>query len=234
MPHELMPAYGPNHGLDPSSGNEGDTETSPLTGSIDPGTSRGASKAYDDYPSTILVDSVMHYDSSLGGDSGGEESTAVARRGRDRGPHQHSLDRRETFAMRERVNNMPNEGEVPLHLRLQSQGPFVRPRSGIDHDHLGAVYSDIGEWRTRLKQINAEISEAQNDCYNDIADGARTKGWIVTGRGVRFLPGIELIEGRSKDDILWDELQHQGRLEKKITFWSFVLMITIMLGAGCR
>ena len=79
---------------------------------------------------------------------------------------------------------------------------------------------------------NIEISEAQNDCYNEIADGVRVKGWLITGRGVRFLPSIQLVEGRSKDDIQWDELQRQGGTEGKVLFWGFVTMVTIVLGAA--
>ena len=225
---EIGPIYGPNHGMDPSSGNEADTDTTPLTGSMEPGTSRGASKVDEDSIPPDFVKSMVHYDSSPGPDSGGEENLA---RPRQR-PAIYSADRRETFAMRPRIQETQNEGEVPLHLRVQAQGPFVRPLSGVDHDYLGAVYAEIGEWRTRLKQINVEISEAQNGCYNDIADGVRVRGWLITGRRVRFLPGIEMIEGRSKDDVLWDELQRPGRLEKKVTYWSFVGMVTILLGAG--
>ncbi|KAL5519004.1 hypothetical protein ACEPAH_687 [Sanghuangporus vaninii] len=209
-----MPAYGPNHGTDPSSGNEADLEAS----------SRGVSKMDDDFE---LVDSSMRYDSSAGPDSGAEDS------GRMRKTQQrYPTERRETFPRRAPADETQSEGHVPLHLRLQTQGPFVRPRSGMDHDYLGSVYASIREWRTRLKQINIEISEEQNNCYNDIADGLRIKGWLITGRGLHFIPNIELIEGRSKDDILWDELQHQRRLEKKIIFWSFVVMISILLGAG--
>ncbi|EJD04016.1 uncharacterized protein FOMMEDRAFT_106418 [Fomitiporia mediterranea MF3/22] len=229
MTQEQVDAYGPRHGMDPSSGNEADVETVPLTDSAGPETSRGVSRADNGSPSTVLVDSVMHYDSSPGPDSGAEDVTPSRAR---HVPPKYPVERRETFAMRTPGNEVQNEGQVPLHLRLQSQGPFVRPLSGLDHDFLGAVYSDVRELRTRLKQINAEISEVQNDCYNDIADGARIKGWLITGRGVRFLPGIELIEGRSKDDILWDELQHEGRTEKRISFWSFVVMVTVLLGAG--
>ncbi len=117
----------------------------------------------------------------------------------------------------------------PLHLRLQPRGPFVRPLSYLDHEDLGAVYNDIREYRAQLKQINAHIADAQNDCYNDIADGVRIKGWLISGRGIRFIRGIQMIEGRSKDDILWNELQHQGGLEKKVTFWSFVVVAAVFL-----
>ncbi|THH08733.1 hypothetical protein EW145_g2508 [Phellinidium pouzarii] len=215
IPDVPISVYGPNHGLEPSSGNEADTETYLPTGSPDAGTSRGAS-GIDGYAATILLDpSLNHFsykknDSSPSGD--GPSDSGVGESGsqgqRRQFPRQHLEERRETFPMRYRSEEMHNEAQVPLHLRLQPQGPFVRPLSGLDHDDLGAVYVDIREWRTKLKQINVEISDAQNDCYNDIADGARIKGWLITGRGLRFLPGIELIEGRSKDDILWDELQN--------------------------
>ncbi|KAH8120259.1 hypothetical protein DFH11DRAFT_1559146 [Phellopilus nigrolimitatus] len=220
-----IPDYGPNHGMEPSSGNEGDTETSPLTGSVDPGTSRDVSRVDEelDYPAHVLRGIPLSH-SEVNENSNLKHTRHVS--------SQQPTERRETFPMRSRVNGEQNEAQVPLHLRLQPQGPFVRPLSGLDHDGLGIVYSDIREWRTRLKQINNEISDAQNDCYNDIADGARIKGWLITGRGLRFLPGVELIEGRSKDDILWSELQDSGGLEKKVSFWSFVAMITILLGAG--
>jgi hypothetical protein len=137
-------------------------------------------------------------------------------------------ERRETFPMR----NDQEEVQVPPHLRLQPQQPFVRPLSGLDHDDLGAVYADIREWRTRLKQINGEIADSQNDCYNDIADGVRIRGWLITGKGIRHIPGIELIEGRSKEDIMWYELQHGRGIGSYILFWAFVLMVAILLGAA--
>lgn len=211
-----IPAYGPNHETEPSSGNEVDLEPS----------SRGVSKMDGGYE---LVDYSVPYDSSAGPDSGAEDGGRV-REGQQRYP----VERRETFPRRAATDESQNEGQVPLHLRLQTQGPFVRPRSGVNHDYLGSVYTAIREWRTRLKQINVEISEEQNNCYNDIADGLRIRGWLLTGRGLHFIPGVELIEGRSKDDILWDELQGRGRLGKKVVFWSLVTMIGIMLGAGCE
>ena len=123
---------------------------------------------------------------------------------------QSSEDRRETFPRRARPLQEENEEQTPPHLRLQPRQPFVRPLSGLDHDDLGRIYTDINEWRAKLKHINNQISEVQRECYNDIADGARIRGWLMVGRGLRFIPGIQLIEGRAKEDIRWDELQNEG------------------------
>lgn len=219
---------------------DAETETAPLTGSDDAMTPRIVSAVDDDYQYVHDYGSSQVHDSP---DYGGTLASGSAPPNHSRygtedrlnptAAQQYSNERRESFPMRvPRGGGELQEAHVPLHLRLQPQGPFVRPLSGLDHDDLGAVYSDIRDWRTRLKQINNDISEAQNDCYNDIADGARVKGWLIAGRGVRFLPGIQLIEGRSKNDIHWDELQRQGGKEGKVLFWTFVAMVTIVLGAA--
>ena len=104
--------------------------------------------------------------------------------------------------------------------------------SGLDHQDLGVVYADISNWRTRLKGINAEIADAQRESYNDIADGARIKGWLMVGKGLRFLPGIELIDGRSKEDIRWDELQHQGAAGNRAVYWILAAFLCVLLAAG--
>ena len=143
-------------------------------------------------------------------------------------------DHRETFPLRiKRGRQSTNEVlPPPPHLRLQQRQPFVRPMSGLDHTDLGVVYADISNWRTRLKAINAEIADSQRDSYNDIADGARIKGWLMVGKGLRFLPGIELIDGRSKEDIRWDELQHHGSAGNRTVYWTLVAFLSVLLAAG--
>lgn len=238
--------FGPNHGLDPSSGNDADAEMSPASGSIYPETSRGASADDEQptspaYPGSFAEGTSNFRESPFRTSLTPQPSTSKAvedsvagsggiARARNIAPH--PPERRETFAMRTNGSQIQEDPEIPLHLRLQPQGPFVRPLSGLDHDNLGAVYSDIREWRTQLKSINKEIADVQNDCYNDIADGARIKGWLITGRGVRFLPGIKMIEGRSKSDIVWDELQLDKGMMNKIMFWTFCVMVALFLGAG--
>ncbi|CDO75477.1 hypothetical protein BN946_scf184935.g13 [Trametes cinnabarina] len=141
-------------------------------------------------------------------------------------------EHRETFPMRHRGPPNAPEEVPPPHLRLQPRQPFVRPLSGLDHDQLGRIYADINHWRWKLKVINTEIAEVQRECYNDIADGARIKGWLLIGRGLRYLPGVQLIEGRAKEDIRWDELQYQGDWTRSMMWWLAVIMVGLMLGIG--
>lgn len=151
------------------------------------------------------------------------------RRERDR----TSFDRRSTFAMRLRSNHFaPDTDPVPPpHLRLQSQRPFVRPVSGMDHEQLGIIYNNIREWRSRLKLINGEIAEAQQSCYDLIASGNGIKGWLLVGRGLRHLPHIQMIEGRSKDDILYEQLEVDIGSLGRIVFWC-VICVIILVSCG--
>ncbi|KAI0041903.1 hypothetical protein FA95DRAFT_1610643, partial [Auriscalpium vulgare] len=81
-------------------------------------------------------------------------------------------ENRDTFPLRARETPERASDVQPPHLRVQRHPPFVRPLTGLDHDGLGRVYTDIRHWRTKLKVVNQEISFAQADAYNDIADGA--------------------------------------------------------------
>lgn len=148
-------------------------------------------------------------------------------------------EHRSTFPLRGRTATDPGEGagreEVPPHLRVQRAPPFVRPLTGLNHDELGGVYSEIRTWRTRLKTINEDIRIAQEDGYQFIADGAHVKGWLLTGRGLRFLPGIQLIEGRAKEDVRWDILQMGGSDSmSQVAFWIVVVVIAGALLVGCE
>ncbi|KAI0686067.1 hypothetical protein BC835DRAFT_1408645 [Cytidiella melzeri] len=144
---------------------------------------------------------------------------------------QDDPSRRETFPLRNR-GQAEGEEQPPPHLRIQPRAPFVRPLSGLDHDDLGHIYADINVWRAKLKSINDEIALTQAECYNDIADGARIKGWLLVGRGLRYLPRVQLIEGRAKEDIRWDELQNEGGRVRAVVFWLIVVVVGIALGIG--
>jgi calcium permeable stress-gated cation channel len=147
-------------------------------------------------------------------------------------------EHRSTFPLRDRLATDTGGGsgrseEVPPHLRVQRAPPFVRPLTGLNHDELGAVYSEIRSWRTRLKTVNEDIRIAQEDGYQAIADGAFVKGWLLTGRGLRFLPGIQLIEGRAKEDVRWDILQLDGKDRmSQVAFWTVVVVIGVALLFG--
>ena len=146
-------------------------------------------------------------------------------------------EHRSTFPLRERARaNTGGSGqdeEVPPHMRVQRAPPFVRPLTGLNHDELGSVYAEIRTWRTRLKTVNEDIRIAQEEGYKNIVDGVRVKGWLLTGRGLRLLPGIQLIEGRAKEDVRWDILQMGGNDGmNQVAFWTVVVVIAASLLLG--
>ncbi|CAE6487932.1 unnamed protein product [Rhizoctonia solani] len=112
--------------------------------------------------------------------------------------------------------------------------PVIRPVSGLDHGTLALVYDDIRMWRSRLKALNAEITEAQQEAYIAIAEGRNVKGWLFVGRNVRYMAGTESIEGRAKADIRWRELQlgEQGGLWSILRYWVVVALVAILLAAS--
>ncbi|KAJ7353421.1 hypothetical protein DFH08DRAFT_856840 [Mycena albidolilacea] len=144
--------------------------------------------------------------------------------------------KRETFPFRRRKSSAVDDtqgGEIPPpHLRLQARQPFVRPHDNINFDHLGEVYSDITQWRSRLKAINTEIGETQTTGYEDIAGGVRIRGWLLIGRGLRFINGVEIIEGMAKEDIRWDVLQNERGPLDSVVLWCLLGLAAILLAAG--
>ena len=143
------------------------------------------------------------------------------------------MKRRESFPLRY-DNYQDPEDLPPPHLRLQPSQPFVRPLDGLGFDALSHVYTDITQWRSRLKIINAEIAETQHNSYDDIASGTNITGWLLVGRGLRFIPGVELIEGRAKEDIRWDVLQNERSLLDSIVMWTVIIAVIIAMAAACK
>ncbi|KIY50674.1 hypothetical protein FISHEDRAFT_38817, partial [Fistulina hepatica ATCC 64428] len=140
-----------------------------------------------------------------------------------------STANRETFPMR----NQPNADDMPPpHLRLQPAPPFYKPLNPVDNATLAEVYNSIVFYRRELKAINADIMEVQQKGYEDIAAGRNVKGWLMVGRGLRFIPKVQIIEGRAKEDIRWDVLQDERWFLDHLVTWMVVVVVAVLLAAG--
>ncbi|KAK4706055.1 hypothetical protein P7C70_g147, partial [Phenoliferia sp. Uapishka_3] len=71
---------------------------------------------------------------------------------------------------------------------------------------LAETYTAIRHYRSELKHLNSEIGELQTIAMSDVADGKTARGFIIVGRGVWRISGVEPILGRTRDDIRWDQL----------------------------
>jgi hypothetical protein len=192
-----------------------------------------AQSAPSEGPESTAVQTPRPRDQSMSLDA----QTAAAQSDPQRRPliWNYPASHRSTFPMRpERYSELEPSLVPAPHLRLQSRGPFFRPVSGLAHDELSTIYMDISHWRSQLKELNTKISETQNDLYGDIAEGKDVKGWLLIGRGVRFLPGVQMIEGRSKEDIRWKELQNEGGTWNKVAIVVLCIFVMIALAAGCK
>ncbi|KAJ7777612.1 hypothetical protein DFH07DRAFT_731180 [Mycena maculata] len=202
--------YGPNHGMESSVDTEG-------------GQGQGEEQDWVD----VFREHRPRAEDSI--DNGPGPSSPLPR---FRRRQQTTTTRRDTFPMRRPAESGATSSEAPPHLRLQARAPFVRPDDGINFDHLGVVYGDITQWRSRLKAINAEIAEAQTAGYEDIGEGVRIKGWVMLGRGLRFVKGMQIIEGMAKEDIRWDVLQNERGTLDAVVLWCLLGVAAVMLAAG--
>lgn len=71
---------------------------------------------------------------------------------------------------------------------------------------LAHLKVDIAWARTRLRTLNADIALSQKQTTAEIGAGTNLIGWILVGRGCAGLPFAEIIPGRSKDEIIWENL----------------------------
>lgn len=114
---------------------------------------------------------------------------------------------------------------APLHDRISARdgdapnAPGVRPRGDVTRERLSISYEGIRTARSELKRLNAEVEERQASIFDvsrsalrpsaslarltsffqDIAHARGIKGYLLMGRGVRFIHGIRLIEGMTKE-----------------------------------
>jgi len=104
------------------------------------------------------------------------------------------------------------------------------PSAGIQaernrHEEFDA---EIAACRTEFKALNSEIEILQQDAFSGISSGQAGMGWILVGKGVDWLPHAEILEGRTKEDILWENIDRpngEKRYWVKVALVGFVLLI---------
>lgn len=117
----------------------------------------------------------------------------------------------------------------PPSLRLFD--PALRPAPSASPDFLAEVYAAVRHHRSELRRLNAEIGELKAVAMADVSEGRTARGFVLVGRGVGRITGARMIEGRTRDDLRWEEL-----LEEPIRtpFWGAVAAVCLafaVLGA---
>ncbi|ORX33503.1 hypothetical protein BD324DRAFT_658318 [Kockovaella imperatae] len=91
---------------------------------------------------------------------------------------------------------------------------------------LGQQYDVIRQSRARLVALNGEIALHQQQTFVQLSRGTDIVGWVIVGRGARWIPGAEMIEGRTIEDVLW---RHVGMKSGEKAFWIKVGVLGVAL-----
>ncbi|WVO15731.1 hypothetical protein L204_103393 [Cryptococcus depauperatus] len=95
---------------------------------------------------------------------------------------------------------------------------------------------NVREHHTSLKTLNTDINLLQRQKFEYVVgDGQKEgiNGWILIGRGVKWMPGSILIEARTREDILWHNLNKKHSRRSEIAFWVEVVLVGIVLAMIC-
>jgi len=88
--------------------------------------------------------------------------------------------------------------------------------------------AEIAARRTEFMVLNSEIEVLQQGTFAGISSGVEGLGWIVVGRGVEWIPHAQVIQGRTKEDILWKNAGRRSgekRYFVKVALVGFVLFL---------
>ena len=102
-----------------------------------------------------------------------------------------------------------------------------------DSSPLGQHYHDIRAYRSLFKSLNGEIEVEQQRSWSRAAKGEGVLGWVIVGRGARWLPGAQRVDGASREDILWENV---GKSRGTRLFWAKFAGVAITVAAisECR
>lgn len=85
---------------------------------------------------------------------------------------------------------------------------------------------EISRLRWELKNLKWIVLDLQQRAFAIVTSGGRVRGWIVVGKGVRRLPGAKVVEGWTREDIIW---RNVGR-QRTAWFWVKVVLLGVSLG----
>ena len=97
----------------------------------------------------------------------------------------------------------------------------------VDLERRTWAQGQVRDCRQQYRALNTEILALQQQTFSGMITGSvQIEGWIVVGRGVRYLRHIQPITGRTKEDILWENI---GRRPSENIFWCKVVAIGVLL-----
>ncbi|KAM0753755.1 hypothetical protein T439DRAFT_377901 [Meredithblackwellia eburnea MCA 4105] len=107
----------------------------------------------------------------------------------------------------------------------------LRPARHVSPSRVSEVYSDVRKYRSELKRLNSETGELQALAMADVSEGKNARGYLLVGKGVWKLSGVQPILGMTRDDVKWERLSN-SRSERRLAkaFWAKVAFYCLVLG----
>lgn len=102
--------------------------------------------------------------------------------------------------------------------------------SGVPPE-LAKIRADITWSRSRLRKLNGDTEKMQQKVVAASAASEGVRGWIIVGKGMRSLPGAIGIVGRTKEDIMWENL---GATKSEGKFWRIAFVVMVFAGVLCE
>ena len=124
--------------------------------------------------------------------------------------------------------------ETTRTLRQQRNTPLEAPRRPASPGSSAKSrlhYSDIRDSRIQYKQLNDEIAVLQQHMLAQSATGAGAQGWIIVGRGAKYIPFAQDVAGKTKEDIIWS---NSSKKPSETVFWCKVAGVCAALGLFCE
>lgn len=133
-----------------------------------------------------------------------------------------------------KVHTPASEQLLPLPVQdaplpSANQAP-IRPASGVTTAEISSTYSDIREYRIRLRQLNDQVIEMQAATFENTIEGKKILGYILIGRAVSRIPGAIPFMGMAREDVEWNELELVPHA--RFLFWLEWISAT-MIAAIC-
>lgn len=111
----------------------------------------------------------------------------------------------------------------------------IRPIASISPTRIIKLYDSIRKARSALKVINEEVLHLQNEAYQCRESGTALQGWMLIGSNLRYLPGVQIIEGNTKADLRWERVgDHRSNRHRLVCFWLGSLGIILLTCAICE
>ena len=126
----------------------------------------------------------------------------------------------------------PTKEDTEPKSGLAEQPALLQPRNsppsrpGVRRSVLGQVYEDIRKYRAELKDVNVEIEREQQAAKQRARTGEGISGWVLVGTGLGHLKHARLVEGMTREDVLWDNV---GQSSGVGMFWCKVGLVGIVL-----